>query len=82
MSPARRRNRSKKPDVKESADKVTTKKGDIAATRYETYDKGVLLSKAWISKDVPMGGMIKAEGPDGKVSMMLTDYGRGKVSLT
>jgi hypothetical protein len=75
-------------DVKDDGEKVTTKtfddkikigsKGEFAATRTECYQGNKLLSKTWTCKDVPLGGMVKGEGPDGKAYTQLVDFGRGK----
>jgi hypothetical protein len=64
--------------VKEFSDTVDLgAKGKHDATRYESYgDDGKLVSKAWICKDLPMGGMCKSEDGTGKVMMLITDYGR------
>jgi len=35
-----------------------------------------LVSKAWISKEVPLGRAVKAEMADGKVASIVTDFGR------
>lgn len=65
-------------EVKEFPDSATVSKGTFAGTRYESYLDGKLTGKAWMSKDVPVTGMVKAESPDGKPTMVLSDYGRGK----
>lgn len=67
-----------KIETKEFADKLTIKGKEVACTRYETYQDGKLVSKSWVSKDVPMGGAVKAEMADGKVVSAITDFGRGK----
>jgi hypothetical protein len=66
-----------KMETKEYSDKVDVKdKGNVAATRYETFMDGKLMAKSWVSKEVPMGGMVRAEDADGKVSMQLKAYGK------
>jgi hypothetical protein len=66
-----------KVEKKEFADKVTVKdKGEVAATRHEMYLNGKLVSKSWVSKDLPLGGMVKTEDADGKVLQVMTAYGR------
>jgi hypothetical protein len=74
-------------DVKKADAKYTTKKGneklrigeqELDTEWLETYDGDRLLAKAWMSKQVPMGGLIKAQTPDGKVTMSLVEFGRGK----
>ena len=67
-----------KIETKEFADKLSIKGKDVACTRYETYQDGKLVSKAWVSKEVPLGGAVKAEMADGKVASIITDFGRGK----
>jgi hypothetical protein len=64
-------------ETKEFSDKVDVPgKGNVAATRYETHIDGKLTGKMWVSKEVPCGGMVKGEDPDGKVTMQLTGFGR------
>jgi len=66
-----------KLETKEFADKVDVKdKGSVAATRFETYVDGKLTGKMWSSKEVPCGGVVKGETPDGKVTIVLTAYGK------
>lgn len=65
-------------EMKEADDKVTIAKGTYDAKRYEAYQDGKLLSKSWMSKDVPVTGLVKTQGPDGKDTMVLVDFGRGK----
>ncbi len=67
-----------KLETKEAADKVTVAKGTFDATRYESYKDGTLLSKAWVSKEIPVTGLVKAQDGAGKDSMVLSDFGRGK----
>jgi hypothetical protein len=68
----------KNVEVKEFPDSATVPKGMFTGTRYESYIDGKLTGKSWMSKDVPVTGIVKVEGADGKVAMILTDYGRGK----
>ena len=67
-----------KIETKEAADKVTVAKGTFDATRYESYKDGALLGKSWISKEIPVTGLVKAQDAAGKDSMVLSDFGRGK----
>jgi hypothetical protein len=53
-------------------------KGEFAATRTESYMDGKLVMKMWGCKEVPLGGMVKMEDPDGNVMQQLLDFGRGK----
>jgi hypothetical protein len=64
-------------DHKEFSDKVAVaSKGDVAATRHESYMDGKLISKSWVSTDVPCGGVVKTEDATGKVLMQLKGFGR------
>lgn len=67
-----------KIEVKDFDDKITIKGKEVAAKRHEVYANGKLMSKAWISKDIPLGGVVKTEGPDGKTVTSISDFGRGK----
>jgi hypothetical protein len=69
----------KKYETKTFDDKVKIgDKGEYAATRTETYEDGKLVAKMWTCKDVPLGGLVKSEGPDGKSYQVLVNFGRGK----
>ena len=67
-----------KADLKSIEDKVTVDKGTFTATRYESYKNDKLTGKSWVSKDVPIYGIVRNEGADGKATQVLVDYGRGK----
>jgi hypothetical protein len=53
-------------------------KGEFAAVRTESYEDDKLVSKMWSCKDVPLGGMVRVEGADGKAMQQLVNFGRGK----
>jgi hypothetical protein len=65
-------------EMKMADEKVTVKKGSFDATRVEAYMNGALLSKSWITKEVPVTGLVKTQDKDGKDTMVLTDFGKGK----
>lgn len=70
---------TKKFESKTFDDKIKVgDKGEFAAVRTESYEDGKLVSKMWTCKDVPLGGMVKIEGADGKVMQQVVDFGRGK----
>jgi hypothetical protein len=69
----------KKIETKTFDDKVKIgDKGEFAATRTESYEDGKLIAKTWTCKDVPLGGLVRGEGPDGKAYQQLVNFGRGK----
>ena len=39
---------------------------------------GALMSKSWITKEVPVMGLVKTQDKDGKDTMVLVDFGKGK----
>jgi hypothetical protein len=63
-------------DTKESAEKVKVGDKELDCKVVESSLEGKVQSKVWTSSEVPLGGMVKSEGADGKVAMMLTDFGR------
>ena len=67
-----------KIETKEFADKLTIGGKEVACTRYESYKDGKLQVKSWVSKEVPLGGVVKTEMADGKVVTVTTGFGRGK----
>ena len=67
-----------KAETKTAEDKVKVGDKEISATRTEVYNSGKLAGKTWTSKEVPLGGMVRSEGDDGKASMNLVEFGRGK----
>lgn len=68
----------KKIETKEAADTVKVGDKELSATRYEAYIDGKFTGKSWISKEIPIDGLAKAEGPDGKATLVTTSFGRGK----
>ena len=70
---------SVRPSTVRADDKVKIgDKGEFAATRTESYEDGKLIAKTWTCKDVPLGGLVRGEGPDGKAYQQLVNFGRGK----
>jgi hypothetical protein len=67
-----------KIEVKDFDDKISIKGKEVSAKRHEVYANGKLVSKSWVSKEVPLGGMVKTEGADGKAITAITDFGNGK----
>jgi hypothetical protein len=63
-------------EVKKVDDKATVGGKEYPAVRYETYADGKLSAKSWIAKDLPLGGMVKTEGPDGKAYLIMSAFGR------
>jgi len=68
----------KKIETKEASDTVKVAGKELSATRYESYIDGALTGKSWMSKDIPIDGIAKCEGADGKTTLLTVDFGRGK----
>ena len=68
----------KKVETKEAPDTVKIAGKELAATRYESYIDGALTGKSWMCKDIPIDGIAKCEGADGKTTLLTVDFGRGK----
>jgi hypothetical protein len=64
--------------IRESNDKIEVL-GQLAPARLRevVYQKKAL-EQTWYSDDVPLGGLVKHVGGDGRVKQVLTAYGRGK----
>jgi hypothetical protein len=50
----------------------------IADKVVESYVDGMLTQKTWLSTQVPLGGVVLIEEPDGKVPMKLINFSRGQ----
>jgi hypothetical protein len=75
---AEKQRKELKIETKEFDDKVKVGDKEVGATRYETYQDGKLVSKSWISKEVPLGGGVRVEDGTGKLISVATGFGRGK----
>jgi hypothetical protein len=64
--------------VRESADRIDVLGQSTAATLREVVYKNKPLERSWYSDDVPLGGLVKHVGGDGKIKQVLSAYGRGK----
>jgi len=66
--------------LKDERAKVSAANKEFDCAVSETKMNGQTQMKSYSSKDVPqlMGGLIKTEGPDGKPTMILSDYSSGK----
>ncbi|MBI3830403.1 MAG: hypothetical protein HY291_12860 [Planctomycetes bacterium] len=64
----------------DSTEKVSAAGKEFTATKTETTTDGKLTMRSWTTKEIPqfMGGVVKTEGGDGKVMMVLSAYGEGK----
>lgn len=63
-------------EVKTSEVKVKVGDKEITATLTEVVKDGKTVAKSWTSKEVPMDGLVRAEGPDGNAAMVLKAFGR------
>jgi hypothetical protein len=64
--------------IRESNDKIEVL-GQLKSTRLrEVVYKKKPLEQIWYADDVPVGGLVKHVGGDGKVKQVLTAYGRGQ----
>jgi hypothetical protein len=62
--------------TKESDDKVTVKDKEYPAKRTDATVQGKLVTKTWVAKELPLGGMARVEDGEGKVLSRLVDFGR------
>jgi hypothetical protein len=70
-----------KSTLEEKTSQSSVMVGDtqLPATLTEFYDKsGKLVSKKWVSPEVPLGGTVREEKRDGKLVTTLAKFGRGK----
>jgi hypothetical protein len=64
--------------IRESSDRIEVL-GQLMPTRLrEVVYKNKALEQSWYADDVPLGGLVKHVGGDGKVKQVLTAYGRGQ----
>ena len=66
--------------LKEEQAKVSAANKELNCAVSVVKSEGQVQSKTYTSKEIPqlMGGMVKMEGPDGKPTMLLSDFGAGK----